>query len=259
MSRALLLADNVSHSFRLTSGELTALRDVSLRVGQGEFVAIVGPSGCGKTTLLRLFGGLIQPEAGRILFNGEPLREPPSEIGMVFQKPALLPWRTVWDNVRLPLQIAGKPEEPTRLRALLEAVGLAGFEAALPAELSGGMQQRVSLARALIGQPTLLLMDEPFGALDMMLRGEMNRLLLELWERERPTVVFVTHDLHEAVLLADRVIAMSPRPGHVVGNFAIDLSRPRTALDRYSREVQGHVERVWQAFDQTRSVRHSDE
>jgi NitT/TauT family transport system ATP-binding protein len=231
-----------------------ALRDISLRVREGEFVALVGPSGSGKTTLLRMLGGLLQPEEGRILYNGQPLMEPPADIGMAFQKPTLLPWRSVVDNVRLPLEIAGGRGSDADVAAMLEAVGLSGFEESLPAELSGGMQQRVSLARALINQPRLLLMDEPFGALDMMLRSEMNLLLLDLWERTRPTVLFVTHDIQEAVFLADRVVTMSPRPGRIIGNFAVEIPRPRAESERYGALAQGYVERVWHTLEQARAM-----
>ncbi|MBA3531478.1 MAG: ABC transporter ATP-binding protein [Ardenticatenales bacterium] len=251
MTRPLLILDTVSHHFQAASGEVLALRDVSLTVREGEFVALVGPSGCGKTTILRLVAGLIQPEQGRILYDGKLVTEPPDEIGMVFQKATLLPWRTVTDNVRLPLEIAGKPVDSAQIAAMIEAVGLAGFERAMPGELSGGMQQRVSLARALISHPRLLLMDEPFGALDMMRRNEMNLLLLELWARIQSTVLFVTHDIHEAVFLAERVLAMGPRPGRIVGNFPIDLPRPRQAGDRYGREMQDYVERIWQVLERT--------
>jgi NitT/TauT family transport system ATP-binding protein len=250
--QVLLLADHVSHRFRTPAGEVAALRDVSLQVREGEFIALVGPSGCGKTTLLRMFGGLLQPEDGRILYDGQPLTEPPADVGMVFQKPTLLPWRSVIDNVRLPLEVAGSQGRDTEIASALQAVGLRGFEEALPAELSGGMQQRVSLARALINHPRLLLMDEPFGALDMMLRNEMNLLLLDLWERTRPTVLFVTHDIQEAVFLADRVVTMSPRPGHVTGDFAIELERPRRKHERYGQAVQGYVEQVWRTLEQVR-------
>jgi NitT/TauT family transport system ATP-binding protein len=247
----LLIAENVSHHFRAPSGDVLAVRDISLRVREGEFVALVGPSGSGKTTLLRMFGGLLQPEQGRILYKGQPLMEPPADIGMAFQKPTLLPWRSVVDNVRLPLEITGR-DDYADVAAMLEAVGLTGFEESLPAELSGGMQQRVSLARALINQPRLLLMDEPFGALDMMLRSEMNLLLLNLWERTRPTVLFVTHDIQEAVFLADRVVTMSPRPGRVIGNFAVEIPRPRAESERYGQSVQEYVERVWHTLEQAR-------
>jgi NitT/TauT family transport system ATP-binding protein len=245
----LLVAINVSHRFRSATGELLVLRDVSLRVHEGEFVVLVGPSGCGKTTLLRMFGGLLQPEEGRILYDGQPLAGPPADIGIVFQKPTLLPWRTVTDNIHLPLQVAGRTLDPSRIDKMLEAVDLSAFSDSLPAELSGGMQQRVALARALIGEPRLLLMDEPFGALDTMLRAEMNLLLLDLWQQSRPTVVFVTHDVHEAVFLADRVVAMGPRPGHIVGTFTIDLPRPRQGSERYGPDVQAHVARVWQVLE----------
>ncbi len=253
-TQPLLLAESVSHRFRAPSGDVLALRDISLRVREGEFVALVGPSGSGKTTLLRMLGGLLQPEEGRILYNGQPLMEPPADIGMAFQKPTLLPWRSVVDNVRLPLEIAGGRGSDADVAAMLEAVGLSGFEESLPAELSGGMQQRVSLARALINQPRLLLMDEPFGALDMMLRSEMNLLLLDLWERTRPTVLFVTHDIQEAVFLADRVVTMSPRPGRIIGNFAVEIPRPRAESERYGALAQGYVERVWHTLEQARAM-----
>jgi NitT/TauT family transport system ATP-binding protein len=253
MAFPLLIAERITHHFHSASGATLALRDVSFGVNEGEFVALVGPSGCGKTTLLRMVAGLIQPETGRILYNHKPLTAPPQDVGMVFQQPALLPWRSVVDNIRLPLQVSGALREPSGIAAMVEAVGLTGFEEALPAELSGGMQQRVALARALITRPRLLLMDEPFAALDMMRRVEMNRLLLDLWERTRPTVLFVTHDVHEAVFLADRVITMSPRPGRIAGNFLIELPRPRNALDRYGPEVQAYVARIWRTFETSRS------
>ncbi len=245
---ALLVVDQIYHHFDSPSGKMLALRDVCLRVQEGEFVALVGPSGCGKTTLLRMVAGLLSPEQGRIRYDGQVLTEPPTDMGMVFQKPTLLPWRSVWDNVALPLQVIGQAVEVPQIMGLIEAVGLTGFEKALPAELSGGMQQRVSLARALISNPRLLLMDEPFGALDMMLRNEMNQLLLDLWRRRRPTVLFVTHDIHEAVFLADRVITMGPRPGRVIGNLAIDLPRPRDSSKRYGADSQVYVERIWQTL-----------
>ena len=248
MNRPLLIIDHIYHHFESPSGNILALRDVSLCVQEGEFVAMVGPSGCGKTTLLRMMAGLLQPEQGRVQYDGQQLTEPPSDMGMVFQKPTLLPWRSVWDNVRLPLEVAGQKVEPTRITRLVEAVGLEGFEEALPAELSGGMQQRVALARALISNPRLLLMDEPFGALDMMLRNEMNQLLLDLWQRTRPTVLFITHDIHEAVFLADRVITMSARPGHVIGNLPIDMPRPRRSSERYGSQSQAYVEQIWQTL-----------
>lgn len=248
MNRSLLLVDHITHRFRSPSGEVLALRDVCLWIQEGEFVALVGPSGCGKSTLLRMVSGLITPEEGRIVYDGQSLSEPPLDVGIVFQKPTLLPWRSVWDNVRLPLEVRGEEVAPQQLSKMIEAVGLKGFEEALPNELSGGMQQRVALARALISTPRLLLMDEPFGALDMMLRHEMNKLLLELWQENHPTVLFVTHDIHEAVFLASRVLTMSPRPGHIVGNLPIDLPRPRDPNTRYGRDAQAYVEHIWQTL-----------
>lgn len=249
MTKALLSGEHLSHHFRAPSGDVLALRDLSLRVQEGEFVVLVGPSGCGKTTLLRILGGLIRAEAGRVLYDGQLLDRPPAALAMVFQKPTLLPWRSVWDNIRLPLEVANSPVAPALLAELVEAVGLAGFERALPAELSGGMQQRVALARALVSQPRLLLMDEPFAALDMMLRHEMNTLLLDLWQQRQPTVLFVTHDIHEAVFLADRVIVMGPRPGRIIGNVPITLPRPRASRERYGPEAQAHVERIWHLLE----------
>lgn len=248
-AKALLSGEHLSHHFRAPSGDVMALHNLSLDVQEGEFVALVGPSGCGKTTLLRILGGLIQSEEGRVLYDGEPLTGPPAQLAMVFQKPTLLPWRSVWDNIRLPLEVAGTFTAPTTLTDLVEAVGLAGFERALPAELSGGMQQRVALARALVSQPRLLLMDEPFAALDMMLRHEMNTLLLTLWQARQPTVLFVTHDIHEAVFLADRVIVLGPRPGRIIGQVPITLLRPRSTRERYSPEAQTHVERIWHLLE----------
>lgn len=249
MRDGLIVADHLSHQFQKRDGRVSALRDISLTVASGEFLAIVGPSGSGKSTLLRLFAGLLQPSEGCILYHGAPLTGTPPDISVVFQKPALLPWRTVADNIALPLQLSGEGSAQQRIAPLIEAVGLHGFGAAMPHELSGGMQQRVSLARALVSQPRLLLMDEPFAALDMMLRGEMNRLLLGLWEETRPTVVFVTHDLHEAVFLADRVIALSPRPGRVLRELAIELPRPRHTIERYGHDVQPYVEQLGALYE----------
>jgi NitT/TauT family transport system ATP-binding protein len=250
MTAPLLLAEHIHHEFADPSGELRALMDVSLTIRQGEFLAIVGPSGCGKTTLLRILGGLVAPSQGRILFDGAPLRRPPPEIGFVFQQPTLLPWRTVLQNVVLPLEIRGLPHRTAvvKAQAMLALVGLTSFESSQPAALSGGMQQRVALARALVGEPRLLLLDEPFGALDAILRGELNMELLHIWETQRPTVVLVTHDMTEAVLLADRVIAMSPRPGRIVANIPIELRRPRHPDDRYTAETQSYVKLLHHAI-----------
>jgi NitT/TauT family transport system ATP-binding protein len=209
---------------------IVALDGVSLEIADGEFIAIVGPSGCGKTSLLRLLGGLIAPTTGQVRFRGDILSGPRPEIGFVFQQPTLLPWRTAIDNVMLPLEIRDMPapERLPRARELMRMVGLAGFEGSRPRELSGGMQQRVALARALAFDPAVLLLDEPFGALDALTRERMNLELLKLWQEQRRTVLLVTHSIQEAVFLADRVLVMSPRPGRICYSIDVTLPRPRT-------------------------------
>ena len=205
-------------------GALPALQDIDLDVRRGEFVTLVGPSGCGKSTLLRLVAGLL-PASGGDLRVASPRRA----IAFVFQDPTLLPWRTVHANVRLPLELAGRPDPEQRAAAdaALALVGLAEFAAAHPAELSGGMKMRASLARALVARPELLLLDEPFGALDELTRERLDDELLRLWERDRWTALAVTHSVDEAVLLSDRVIVLSARPGRIVADLPIDLPRPR--------------------------------
>ena len=227
---------------------MEALRGVSLEVAQAAFVSLIGPSGCGKTTLLRAIGGLLEASEGRIALGGSP----PSElqrrkgIGFVFQDAALLPWRTALDNIRLPLQLNRRHSSGEREAAaeqaperILEAVGLAEFADYYPHQLSGGMRQRVALARALAVKPDVMLMDEPFGALDEMTRQEMRYELLRLWERSQTTVLFVTHSIPEAVALSDRVIALSARPAEVVDDVAIELARPRSeAVERSERFLE---------------------
>lgn len=212
---------------------LLALDGLSLAVEEGEFLAIVGPSGCGKSTLLRLLSGLERPITGEVRLRGERLTAPRREIGFVFQRANLMPWRTVLANIALPLEIAQVPEaEATaRARAWVSLVGLNGFEKAYPTQLSGGMQQRVALARALIHEPSLLLLDEPFGSLDALTRERMNGELLRIWNLRRPAVVMVTHSISEALFLADRVLVMSPRPGQVRAEFKVSFSRPRSTVD----------------------------
>lgn len=215
------------------SRSLTALQGISLDVARGEFVSIIGPSGCGKSTLLRVIGGLQQVTSGRVLIDNRPPRDAQrhKEIGVVFQDPSLLPWRRVVENVRLPLLVnrgGNRTDDPVRL---VELVGLGGFADYYPHQLSGGMQQRVALARALVTQPSLLLMDEPFGALDEITRGQMRFELLRVWG-SRPgealcTVVFVTHSIPEALLLSDRVVVMTPQPGRIAAIIDVDLPRPR--------------------------------
>jgi NitT/TauT family transport system ATP-binding protein len=214
---------------RSGAGEVRALDPLDLSVGDGEFVAIVGPSGCGKSTLLRLVAGLLVPTTGRVTLHGEPVTRPQTRLGIVFQSPVLLEWRNVLDNVLLQLELRGEDPRPHRARALdlLRSVGLAEFADRYPRELSGGMRQRASIVRALIHDPPLLLMDEPFGALDALTREQMRIDLEALWLATRKTVVFITHSIDEAVLLADRVIVMSARPGRIERELHVDLARPR--------------------------------
>jgi NitT/TauT family transport system ATP-binding protein len=211
-------------------GELTALDPIDLTINAGEFVSIVGPSGCGKSTLLSLIAGLLPVSTGKIQIDGEDLLRPHPKVGVVFQNDLLLYWRTVIDNILLPIEIKGWKRADYRSRAstLLDQVGLNGFERKYPSELSGGMRQRVSICRALVQEPGLLLMDEPFGALDALTREQMISDLQTMWLQLKNTVVFITHSIEEAVFLADRVIVMSPRPGHIDLDRRIDIERPRS-------------------------------
>jgi NitT/TauT family transport system ATP-binding protein len=225
---------------------VTALEEVDLTIKQNEFVTLVGPSGCGKSTLLKLIGALIRPSRGILLYDGTPLSRPPRDIGMVFQEAVLLQWRTVLDNVLLPAEILALDKAHARARAmhLLDLVGLSGFENHFPRELSGGMQQRVSLCRALIHNPSVLLMDEPFAALDAMTREELGFELMRIWDTDKKTVVFVTHNITEAILLADRVVAMSPRPGRIAKIVDIDLPRPRTIDMEFSAQFKAYSDQI---------------
>ena len=223
--------DGVEKIYRTRRGDVVhALEDVSLEVNENEFVTLVGPSGCGKSTLLKLVAGLTPVTRGTVRVRDTVVHEPFSDVGFVFQHPVLLPWRTVLDNVLFSAEMLGLDTGQYRKRALdlLELTGLAGFETKYPRELSGGMQQRVAICRALLPDPGLLLMDEPFGALDAMTREEMGLELLRIWEERRKTILFVTHSIPEAILLADKVIVMTPRPGRLARVMAIDLPRPRT-------------------------------
>ena len=232
----MIVLDRVGMTYAASSGPVEALRDISFGVERGELVALVGPSGCGKSTLLRIVAGLRPATQGRVEIDGRMVRSPVAEVGMVFQAPVLLHWRRILDNVLLPAELAGRDPGRYRDRArqLLDLVGLAEFATKLPRELSGGMQQRASLCRALLLDPPLLLMDEPFGALDAMTRDEMNLELLRVWGEtrnvdagSRKTIMFVTHSIPEAVLLADRVVVMTPRPGRLAAVFPVPLPRPR--------------------------------
>ncbi len=216
--------------FRLADGVMEAVAPLSLTIEAGQFVALVGPSGCGKSTLLRIVAGLEQPDEGRILLDGRPVTGPGPERVMLFQSPALYPWLTTLGNVTFVLtkRIADRAAREALARRYLREVGLAAFEAAYPAQLSGGMQQRVALARALAFGPEVLLMDEPFGALDAQTRSLMQELLLRVWRENRTTVLFVTHDVDEAIFLADRVLVMSARPGRIIDDLPVPLPRPRS-------------------------------
>ncbi|TVP73504.1 MAG: ABC transporter ATP-binding protein [Rhodobacteraceae bacterium] len=231
----------VGQVFATQSGPLTALDAVNLSIAQHEFVAVLGPSGCGKSTLLRLTAGLMLPSEGQVSVFRHPVTRPRDDVGIVFQQPTLLPWANVLDNVTFPARHKrGRVSALDRDRAaeVIAAVGLKGFEARLPAELSGGMQQRVGIARALFLNPDILLMDEPFSALDALTRDAMGYELLKLWQASPKTVMFITHSIPEAVLLADRVIVMSARPGRIIADLQVPLGRPRDELALRAPEVQ---------------------
>jgi NitT/TauT family transport system ATP-binding protein len=214
----------------LEGGDIHALHDVNFGIGEGEFITVVGPSGCGKSTLLKILAGILRRTSGTVQLRGKSIDGPSRDVGVVFQAPVLLPWRTVLQNVMVPIEIQkrDRSEYEIRARDYLKLVGLQGFEGKYPNELSGGMQQRVGISRALVHDPSFLLMDEPFGALDAMTRESMNIELLRIWQESRKTVLLVTHSIPEAVFLADRVIVMSPRPGRIVEIIDVDLPRPRS-------------------------------
>ena len=230
---------------------LVALENVGFTIPDAAFVAVVGPSGCGKSTLLRILAGLSQPTSGSASLAGTPIIAPRRDIGVVFQQPVLFPWRTVLGNVLLPVDIQhlGRPAARDRALSLLAMVGLEGFESRLPRELSGGMQQRVALVRALIHEPSLLLMDEPFGALDAMTRETMNLELQRIWMSRRKTILFITHSVAEAVFLADTVLVMSPRPGRIIDTLDIDFPRPRPLDIVNTAEFGAHVRRIRRALN----------
>jgi NitT/TauT family transport system ATP-binding protein len=229
--RSLIEVRDVHRVYEAEGGPLHALKEIQLTIHQGEFVSIIGQSGCGKSTLLNLLAGLDAPTRGTITLDGTVVDRPlPDDIGYVFQRAVLLPWKTILENVLLPIEIMGKKRsdyiEPAY--ELLDLVGLLGFESSYPSQLSGGMQQRASIVRALLHQPKILLMDEPFGALDAMTRERMNEELLRIWAATEATVAFVTHDLREAAFLSDRVVVMSARPGTIRKIITSPLGRPRT-------------------------------
>lgn len=227
---------SIKKTYRSSDGPVTAISDLTFSIPSGQFASIIGPSGCGKSTLLKMIGGLVDPSGGQILVDGRPLPTVPTQgkFSFVFQNPVMLPWRTVLENVELPQQILGRHNRDAA--ALLEIVGLKGFENKYPDELSGGMQQRAAIARALTFDPDVLLMDEPFGAVDELTRGELNFELLKLWKSIDVTLLFVTHSIEEAVFLSDRVIVLSERPAVLAADIEIPFERPR------SRDIKEHPE-----------------
>ena len=239
---------NVSLTFETSDGKVEALSNVSLAIADGEFVSFIGPSGCGKTTMLRLIADLQQPTAGTLVVNGMSAEQARIErrYGYVFQAPALFPWRTIEKNLKLPLEIMGYSDSEQRERAAryLALVNLTGFERKFPWQLSGGMQQRVSIARALSFDPELLLMDDPFGALDEIVRDHLNEQLLQLWDKTRKTVLFVTHSIPEAVFLSTRIVVMSPRPGRIIDIIDCNFPRQRTLEIRETPEFLRVAQRV---------------
>lgn len=237
---------------RVRFGNLDAMGPISLTVRPGEFLAVIGPSGCGKSTLLNLVAGTLKPAEGQVFYRGAQVSGVNREIGYITQKNHCLPWRTVEGNIRLPLEFRGYPrgEIASRVKSVLEQVGLAGFEKSYPRQLSGGMLQRVSIARTLAYAPDTYLMDEPFGSLDAQLRLRMHEEIMRLWHQTRSTFVFVTHDLHEAITLADRVVVISRRPGRIKLVVDIDLPRPRDVIDLQSNPQFGaYFKQLWDALD----------
>ena len=230
MGRPFVRIEAVTKIFETLSGDsLTAVRDISFDIGVGEFISIVGPSGCGKSTLLRIVAGLLAPSKGLVAVGGEVVRGPIKGVGFVFQRPVLFDWHKVLANVLAPVDLAGlhKKDYVDKARDLLRLVKLEGFEDKYPGELSGGMQQRVSIARALILDPDILIMDEPFGALDALTRDQLNLEILKIWQEKRKTAIFVTHNISEAILLGTRVIVFSERPGTVKADIPVDIPYPR--------------------------------
>ena len=230
MPSPVITVDHLHKTFTTLNGDrVQALDDICLQIDEQEFITIVGPSGCGKSTLLRILGGLVPATSGTATLDRTPITAPRPDVGIAFQHPVLLPWRTILENVLLPAQIQHTPPAHAKARAeqLLQMVGLADFATKYPGELSGGMQQRAAITRALVNDPRILLMDEPFGALDAMTREQMNLDLQHIWLQSRKTVILITHSIQEAVFLADRVVVMTPRPGRIAGIIPIPIPRPR--------------------------------
>jgi NitT/TauT family transport system ATP-binding protein len=248
MSDLMLSVRDLDKEFSRGGRTVTAIQGVSLDVRRGEFLTILGPSGCGKSTLLHIIGGFERPTRGRVELNSKPVEKPGRDRGMVFQQAMLFPWWTVERNVAWPIRLEGVPKREARRRAreLLDLVGLHGFEESYPSELSGGMQQRAALARTLALEPDVLLMDEPFGALDAQTRELMQEELNRIWQDSGTTVVFITHDIDEAIFLGDRVLVMSGRPGRIIEDLTVDLPRPRDPSTKYGPEIRRHHAHLWE-------------
>jgi len=248
---AFVSIERVSKTYPTRHGDVSAVSDLSLDLRRSDFVSVLGPSGCGKTTLMLIVAGLMKRSAGSVRIDGQPVDRPYTHVGIVFQDAVLLEWRSVIDNLMLQAEIRKLDRAAIRARSLdlLAGVGLKGFEHRHPWQLSGGMRQRVSICRALVHDPPLLLMDEPFGALDALTRDQLNLELQEMWLERRNTVMFITHSIPEAVFLSDRVVVMSPRPGRVAAEFEIDLPRPRRLSMRETPGFGAHVRRIRSLFE----------
>lgn len=251
MSDFLLSVRNLFATYTDRRGTLNVLDDLSFEIGVGEFVCLVGPSGSGKSTLLRILAGLLPANSGELSLHGQSIRGPQPGVSLVFQDPNLMPWRSALENIRLPLEILGQANGAAeeRAQAMVDLVGLRGFEGALPADLSGGMAQRVAIGRALVQDPDILLMDEPFGSLDALTRERMGEELLRIWDADHKTIVLVTHDINEAVYLADRVLVLSARPARLKLDLRIELPRPRSSDVRYTREFGALASKLRSAIE----------
>ncbi len=249
--QSLLKVNNLGVTFTDEKGSLQAINDISFSVEREQFICVVGPSGSGKSTLIRVLAGLLSPTSGEVFLDGSLITRPRRGVGIVFQKANLMPWRTVVRNITLPLEILGIPVKEAQIlaRELVELVGLDGFEDWLPHDLSGGMLQRVAIARSLIHDPELLLLDEPFGALDALTREKMGTELLRIWRARKKTVIMITHDISEAVFLADRVLAISPQPGNLRLDLKIDLLRPRLDENRFTAQFVGFTQQLRNAIE----------
>lgn len=247
----LLVAQNLSVVYQGSRGAVTAIDKLSMQLAEGEFVSVIGPSGCGKSTLIKIFSGLLKPSKGGALLKGTSIDKPRGDVGIIFQQPTLLPWKSVLDNVLVPARALRQDIDAAKAKAfeLLRLVGLEKFAHNYPGELSGGMQQRVGIARGLIHNPDLLLMDEPFSALDTMTRDHMSMELQRIWMATRKSALFITHSIPEAVFLSDRIVVMSARPGSVVKEITIDLPRPRTLETLGDARFIGYCAELRQLFE----------